>query len=76
MCGREGLARSGPARKKKKELFQKISKFSANFLYYILINSGLYFYTVKIQIRYENTRFSAKHKKYISCFHTYGQVSQ
>jgi hypothetical protein len=40
----------GPARKKKGIISKKIYEFSANFLYCILINSGLYFYIVKIQI--------------------------
>jgi len=53
-----GLAKSSPARKKKekkkiflKNYFKNICDFPQIF-YCILINIGLYFYTVKIQIRY------------------------
>jgi hypothetical protein len=35
---------------KKGIISKKIYEFSENFLYCILINSGLYFYIVKIQI--------------------------
>jgi hypothetical protein len=45
-----GLGWAQPAKKK---YFKKKSEFSAIFfICCILINSGLYFYTVKIQIRY------------------------
>jgi len=46
--------------------FENYSKKICDFLqvyYCILINIGLYFYTVKIQIRYSNTRFTSKTSK-------------
>ena len=49
--------------------FKKIPKVLKNivdfFLHFYLrwINIGLYFYTVRIQTQYQNTRFSSKHKK-------------
>jgi hypothetical protein len=62
-----GLDKFGPAQNEwagsgpVKQIFSKVCDFYAyNFIEFCL-NIGLYFYTVKIQIQYQNTRFSSKH---------------
>ena len=74
----------GPAQKKYKKIYKiffKIISKICDVLKLLLLHLdqyGLYFYMVKIQVRYENTRFSSRHqKKYIKCkmfcFQVYGQ---
>jgi hypothetical protein len=53
------MGQVGPSLKKSKKFFFKICDFSQIF-YCILIDIGLYFYTVKIQIRYEILSFHQK----------------
>jgi len=58
-----------------KELFKYVIFWK--FVDALFINICLFFYMVKIHVRYENTRFSSRHQKNIKwkmfCFPAYGQ---
>jgi len=67
-------ARFGPLQKKIKKIFSKKFVIFSRIFLSILINIGLYFYTVKIRIRFSSKHCKNDKIKKISCFHAYGQV--